>query len=138
LLKKGQALVEFALVLVVFLTIVLGIVDWGLYIFSRSQIDNATRDAVRTAITWNDWNSNLAGRTAQVKAIITDRTQTIPSNIKTGLTSKVYITLTPDSVNPTEITVEVRAQTYKPTATFIKALVPKTISSKSTMRYERR
>jgi hypothetical protein len=43
----GQATVEFAIVSLVFLTIVLGTIDFGRSIFLYSQLHNAVRDAAR-------------------------------------------------------------------------------------------
>jgi Flp pilus assembly protein TadG len=47
---RGQALVEFALVLPVFLLIVFGIIDAGRLIFTYNTVSNAARNAARVAI----------------------------------------------------------------------------------------
>ena len=46
----GQALVEFALVLPVFLLIIMGIVDAGRLIYTYNTVANASRDGARVAI----------------------------------------------------------------------------------------
>ena len=48
--RRGQALVEFALVLPVFLLIVFGIIDGGRLIFTYNTVSNAARNGARVAI----------------------------------------------------------------------------------------
>ena len=45
--RRGQALVEFVLILPVFLMILFVIVDFGNLILSRNQLENASTDIVR-------------------------------------------------------------------------------------------
>lgn len=47
---RGQALVELALVLPLFLLVVLGVFDLGRAIYAANTINNAARDAARVAI----------------------------------------------------------------------------------------
>jgi Flp pilus assembly protein TadG len=47
---RGQSLVEFALVLPIFLLVMMGIIDFGRAIFSYNSLSNATRDGARVAI----------------------------------------------------------------------------------------
>lgn len=46
---KGQSLVEFALVLPIFMLLVMGIIDGGRAIFAFNQMSQATRDVARVA-----------------------------------------------------------------------------------------
>lgn len=48
---RGQALVEFALVLPLFLLILAGVLDFGLLLYSRMTVINAAREGARVAIT---------------------------------------------------------------------------------------
>src|SRR5689334_6534843 len=48
--KPGQALVEFALVLPVFLLIVFGLIDGGRLVFTYNTVSNAARTSARVAI----------------------------------------------------------------------------------------
>lgn len=48
--SRGQALVEFALIVPIFLLVVLGLFDMGRAVFYYSTISNASREAVRLAI----------------------------------------------------------------------------------------
>jgi Flp pilus assembly protein TadG len=54
--SRGQALVEFALVLIVLIPIIFGIVDFGRGVYAYNAISNAAREGVRTAIV----NQNVA------------------------------------------------------------------------------
>jgi Flp pilus assembly protein TadG len=51
---RGQSLVEFALVLPLFLVLVMGIVDLGLSVFAYNSITNAAREGARLAIVNQD------------------------------------------------------------------------------------
>jgi Flp pilus assembly protein TadG len=63
---RGQALVEFALVIPIFLLVLSGILDFGFLLYSRMTVINAAREGAHTAIT-------LVGSTT---------TTTIPSVVK--------------------------------------------------------
>jgi len=51
---RGQALVEFALVLPVFLLVLCGILDFGFMLYSRMTVINASREGARVAVTAAD------------------------------------------------------------------------------------
>lgn len=59
----GQALVETAFVLPIFLIILLGIFDFGRAVYAYNAVSNAAREAVRVAIV----NQNQAGVIAEGK-----------------------------------------------------------------------
>ncbi|HJW31585.1 MAG TPA: TadE family protein [Saprospiraceae bacterium] len=48
--RKGAAAVEFALVLPLLFLLVFGIVEWGLYLFNRHVITDASREGARKGI----------------------------------------------------------------------------------------
>ena len=52
--SRGQGIVEFALVLPIFLTLVFGCIDLGRAVFMQSLINNAVRDAARSGIVTQD------------------------------------------------------------------------------------
>lgn len=62
---RGQALVEFALIVPIFLLVVLGLFDLGRAVFYHSTLSNASREAVRVGIV--DQNAT-AIRTRAVEA----------------------------------------------------------------------
>ncbi len=50
----GQSLVEFALVVPIFLAVLFGIIDFGWLLYSRVTLINATREGARAAIVMGD------------------------------------------------------------------------------------
>lgn len=48
--QRGASIVEFALILLALVSLLFGIVDWGLYMFNRQVITNATREGARAGI----------------------------------------------------------------------------------------
>jgi Flp pilus assembly protein TadG len=48
--KRGQSLVEFALVLPVFMLVLAGILDFGFMLYSRMTVINAAREGARAAV----------------------------------------------------------------------------------------
>lgn len=62
---RGQSLVEFALVLPLFLLLVFGIMDLGLAVFSYNSITNAAREGARLAIVNQDATNVTTKATSQ-------------------------------------------------------------------------
>jgi len=54
---RGQALVEFALVIPIFILVLVGILDLGRGVFALNTVSNAAREAVRVGIVDQDCNS---------------------------------------------------------------------------------
>lgn len=50
--NKGQAIIEFAVVLPVMLIILLGIIDFGIVFYNKAMLTNASREGARAAITY--------------------------------------------------------------------------------------
>ena len=59
--RRGQALVEFALVIPIFLLILAGILDFGVLLFSRMTVINAAREGARVATTMTETPQNIPG-----------------------------------------------------------------------------
>jgi Flp pilus assembly protein TadG len=135
-IRSGQALVEFAIVMTVFLIMVLGVIDWGLYMFNLSIFETATRDAVRSAITWSDWSTNSAGRTAQIKSMIVNRTNVLPLAFRSGISGRVTVTFTPSLASLETITVAINNQPFKPISGFLGPMIPSKITVQTAMKYE--
>ena len=51
---RGQALVEFAFVLPIFVLVLSGILDFGFMLFARMTVINAAREGARAAVTASD------------------------------------------------------------------------------------
>jgi Flp pilus assembly protein TadG len=65
--KRGQALVEFALVFPIFMLVLSGIMDFGFMLYSRMSVINASREAAHAAIvTENHANIELVAKGAAV------------------------------------------------------------------------
>jgi Flp pilus assembly protein TadG len=64
---RGQTIVEFALILPVFILVLVGIVDFGRAVYASSTIQNAAREAVRVAIV--DQNATVIETTAIEHAV---------------------------------------------------------------------
>jgi len=136
--KKGQALVEFALIAPLFFLLMFGMIDWGLYFYSAIIVENAVRDACRAGITWNDWSTNEANRIIEIENMIADRCDNLlPGNANpTTIEARVNISYTPSLGSMEYLTVEVLNQPYdgfSPAG----AMIPDTIQARSTFRYER-
>lgn len=52
--EKGQAMVEFALILPILLLIICGIIDFGWMFYNQLSIDNACREGARYAVVHSD------------------------------------------------------------------------------------
>ena len=65
--SRGQSLVEFALVLPLFLLLVFGIMDLGLAVLSYNSITNAAREGVRLAIVNQDATNVTSKATSQAR-----------------------------------------------------------------------
>jgi uncharacterized protein (UPF0333 family) len=75
--SRGQSLVEFALVLPLFLLLVMAIMDLGLAVFSYNSITNAAREGARLAIVNQD-TAKITTRATQQSAVA--RTPTVTVN----------------------------------------------------------
>lgn len=82
--RKGQALIEFALVLPFLILLVLGIIEFGWLTKNQLTIDNATREGARTAA--------LGKTTSAIISTIQNQTSTVP-----GSPSQLTITMKRDS-----------------------------------------
>jgi Flp pilus assembly protein TadG len=79
--RRGQALVEFALVFPIFAIMLFGIVDLGRYVFTANSLDNGAREAARSASV-STRPAECAGldRGACAVAIAKSRTWGVPPN----------------------------------------------------------
>jgi Flp pilus assembly protein TadG len=78
---RGQALVEFAVVLPVFLLILSGILDFGFMLYSRMTVISATREGARVAI---DAPKSTPAQQAQIPNLITSRVTDAASGLNIG------------------------------------------------------
>lgn len=81
----GQSLVEFALVLPVFVMLLFGIIDFGRWVYTANAINNGTREGARSgsvSIRPAPLCDTLS-REACVKAVVRDRTWGVPASLLT-------------------------------------------------------
>jgi Flp pilus assembly protein TadG len=74
---RGQALVEFALILPILILLLVGIFDFGRAIYAFNTVNNAAREAVRIAIV--DQNCNVVGQEAEGRASSLNVDWTLPA-----------------------------------------------------------
>jgi Flp pilus assembly protein TadG len=67
--KRGQALVEFALVLPIFILLLVAIFDLGRAVFAYNTLTNAAREGARMAIV-NQYKPSIIARAKQQTAIV--------------------------------------------------------------------
>jgi Flp pilus assembly protein TadG len=116
--RRGQSLVEFALILPIFVLVVVGLFDGALAVFNYSTVANAARMGARTAIVDQDTTVVEAAIEAAAVGLNTDRLE---------------ITLTPCSEFACEYVVQVE---YPYQSFFLGALFEPTLSSTVSMPVE--
>ena len=89
--KRGQAMVEFALVIPVFLLMLCAIADFGFALFSRMTVINSARDGARAAVMLTDHSTiplvaGNAAKSAAVGGLVTLATDPVVTCLKTNTT----------------------------------------------------
>src|SRR4029077_16914007 len=59
--RRGQSLVEFALVLPIFLLLIMGVIDAGRLVYMNSTLSNAAREGARTGAVEAGWKGQSGG-----------------------------------------------------------------------------
>ncbi len=85
--RRGAALVEFALVSVVFLTMLLGMLQFGIYLSATNTLWNGAREGARVAAVLNN-SLTTADADAQIRAQVVKTIAPLEA-------SKVTVTITP-------------------------------------------
>jgi len=92
--QKGAALVEFALVLPVLLLILMGIIEFGIILFDKAIITNASREAARERVNYS------APTEAAIKTKILASYGSLPITFGSDILTAEDITFT-QTVDPT-------------------------------------
>lgn len=108
--KKGNTIIEFALVMPMFMLLMMAVFDIGTYFQRRSILDQATNLAARLAFSYGAaaWTTNEPNCQQKIKQQITDYTgRLLPSNFTSNLNNNTHITtrLLPDGTRLLEITI---------------------------------
>lgn len=112
---RGQALVEFALIIPIFLLVVVGLFDMGRAVFAYNAVANAAREATRLAIV-DQTVANIQAKAAkhsiglgiapgsvQVQFLNADLTTTAPCNatpVPVGCIAQVKVTYQYNAATP--------------------------------------
>jgi Flp pilus assembly protein TadG len=91
--RRGQALVEFALVIPILLFIVFGILDLGRYVYSLNSLNEAARESARTGSVSLRAECTGLTRAACVDFVARARLRTVPL-------ASVAVTTTCEHINP--------------------------------------
>ncbi len=132
--KSGQIIVEFAIIVSIFLVIVLGSVDYAFYMYARYNLEGAVRNALRYAVREKDWTNPTAN-----KAEAISRVKSYCYNISPTLYEDIddYVIVDVTYLGPLidYITIEVKDYPYTPVVGFAEVFVPKNLSTKAVMRF---
>jgi len=89
--ERGQALIEFGVVVVLFVTLVLGVVTFGHAFMVMNMITHAARDGARIAATWPDrGNCGVLTNKDPIRQKVKDEIETV-----SGETFQVDVTQIP-------------------------------------------
>jgi len=78
--ERGAAAVEFALIVPILLTIVFGMIDFGLAINRYTMLNNATREGVRAA--------SLSASASEVSTVVNDRLADLKGKVSVTVSCK--------------------------------------------------
>jgi len=133
---RGQALVELALIIPVFLLIVMGVFDFGRAIVAYNQVSNAARAATRTGIVNQDQDASYAPAIYRFQVIAARQATTLVIDPTADVTSSWMGTSCP-AVGDCSLRVTVRYQ-FRALTPIIGLIVgPITLSGTSELPLER-
>ena len=89
--ERGQALVEYALILPLLLLIILGIVEFAIVIWSYDTIANAAREGVRSGIIY-PYDLYAAEATVRARALALDQSALQVTTVR--IDNRIFITVT--------------------------------------------
>jgi len=133
---KGQALVEFAIILPLLMIIIVGVIEFGFVFWTQSTYVNAVRDAARTSVVIRDWDTNYNARLTEIKYSIINNTDCLPVKSTEYLFEHIYIQLIPNSSNIEKIRVSIIDQPYHPVVGLLDVIIPDSLSVNAEFRYE--
>lgn len=113
--ERGQSLVEFALIIPIFLLVMMGLFDLGRAVFYQSTLANATREAARLAIVDQNVTAIQAKALESTSGIMpmsaADVVVTFPSGPCFGCPARVTITHGFTAATPFVGDLDLRSQT---------------------------
>ncbi|OGH95270.1 MAG: hypothetical protein A2X42_05810 [Candidatus Margulisbacteria bacterium GWF2_38_17] len=133
--KKGQAVAEFVLLSGVFLMVTMGMIDYGMYLFTKYNFENAVRNGARTAVKMRNWSANQVENTQKIKDSIVYDCNRLPTTWKSGLANNVIVIFSPDVNNINYIQVKIDNYKYTSITGFVDLCIPSTLNAQASMRY---
>jgi Flp pilus assembly protein TadG len=123
---RGQGIVEFALVLPVFLLLTLGTIELGWLVYSNHTLTSATREGARYAMVNGERSGDVADAVA-VNEVIVERAGRLGDNV-----NSTFISFSPDAEPGSEVTVRATYD-YQPIVGMMVGVSPMTLTSESTV-----
>ncbi len=65
--QDGASAVEFSIVLMLLLTVIFGIIEWGLFLFNKQVITNATREGARRGVIMRKAPRNVITEDSEIR-----------------------------------------------------------------------
>jgi Flp pilus assembly protein TadG len=134
--QAGQSVVEFAILLPVFLLMLLGLIEWGFLLWTRTTFANAVREGARESAVITDWGTNFSARQTEIRNLVIDRLQGLPTSETSGISGRIAIGFTPNITSIQSITVSIENQPYVPVIGFTSVAVPATLTASAEFRFE--
>lgn len=95
--QKGAAIVEFAVILPLFLVLVFGIIEFSLLFYDKAVITNASREGARAGIVAPSGDPAQRSTNAYIKGVVTNYCQNYLITFGTDTLTDSDITITPES-----------------------------------------
>ena len=133
---RGQAVVEFAVMLPVVLILLLGMIEWGFLLWTKTTMENAVREGARHAVVIRDWDDNPTASESEIKDLVEARLGSLPAVLTDGVRDHIQIQVDRTGSAIDSITVSVVGQPYNAIIGFTDVAVPDTLSAVSQFRYE--
>lgn len=123
--SRGQGIVEFAIVLPIFLLLTLGIIELGWLVYNNHTLASATREGARYAMV-NGERSENSNVVSEVQDIVSQRAG--------GLAGPVTTAVSPSTIGEpgTQVTVSTSYE-YQPIVGVMVGIGPFTLTSESTV-----
>jgi Flp pilus assembly protein TadG len=128
--QRGAAAIEFALILPLFLTLVLGAIDWGWYFFIDQLVTNAAREGARAGTLLPPRPTSTAG---QAETAAENAGLAFLQRVRLNRTGVVATYTTVDGTDAIEVTVTYPVGSL---TGFLRTLIPANARATSVMRWQ--
>lgn len=137
--NKGQSILEIAIVVPVFLLIMMGFVEWGIYFFTTMTLDDSSFKACRYAVTRKGWSTSQSTLESEVRTKFLEGITHVPDSVVNVSQGNIDIdfecALAGDMNFIDYITVGMDELSYN-TISGIRYGIPSKISFSTQLRYE--